>query len=190
MLPHALVVATTVITVPPLGRPEPGLAPEDVAQAVSASTPADVAVTAPTTKRRRARRGPRAIKPLVIASPPGLSALQCGAGSDRRDVADEPGPAGAGVDRVGDIDDANRQPAREGGWHEPCEAGSDPVRLLQLYPQRLGVAADVGRGHAHRRPQPVVEQRRTGGPTVVAAARAPQRLYCLGEFVLADVGQA
>src|SRR5450759_1374361 len=115
MLHHALVGATTVIGVPRLGRPEPGLAAEDVAQAVSASTPADVAVTAPTTKRRRARRGPRAIKPLVNASPPGLSALQCGEGSDRRDVADEPGPAGAGVDRVGDIDDTNRQPAREGG---------------------------------------------------------------------------
>src|SRR5450759_1987231 len=120
MLPHALVVATTVITVPPLGRPEPGLAPEDVAQAVSASTPADVAVTAPTTKRRRARRGPRAIKPLVIASPPGLSALQCAQ------------PRGTGDDQRLDGAGTAARPAalrcRGGHLHVGGDAGTDRLR--------------------------------------------------------------
>ena len=49
MLPHAFVVATTVMTLPPPGCPDPaGVAPEEVLHAVSASIPADVAATAPT----------------------------------------------------------------------------------------------------------------------------------------------
>ena len=71
--------------------------------------------------------------------------------------------AGAGVDRVGDVDDAGGRTAPEAGGHQPWETGTDPVQLLQPDPQRLAVARVVGRGHAGRA-QPVGEQRGAVGP--------------------------